>query len=738
MEFEYTDQIKGLLLSMSLDERFPSKDLGVGYGGKYTYNKNIPAFVSLNLECAITRSKTNGSGSFWVNGINFVFTGSTPSPFPNTFDTNTQLGTIYINTQSFAGNSRQYFISGAINAFTSGTVASSGNIIQPAYSWGSNNYTSSLWQLRPVINVDPTSSYFYNNEIPLSGSTFTGYTGSATLVIADWSYAVSYAVSCSAVSGAVNPNTVVPFTPPKFNTGSVVLPGVGNPNTTSSINMVATYDNTELSFEGYSPLHYPGYEYYGNASGSLDSLQIFMPSSSVVDYLTPKTETSTSLASLIEEYTNISLTGDRTISTQIIITPGTIAPLACNNVNCYTADNGYWIYGPLPSPLTVNTTTGAPFTPPSTQNLGNRQLRRPIVGGVSITSTSKLGSVGTMGLVCQDSASGALVGLTNNHVIIRDPFYTDQRTYVNPQNEYDLLDANSTPDRVYQDAENTALLFPGSNREVGRVLRYAPLYTSASTIANPAFINKVDGAIFSLYCTASDGIDILSFSTASSYGTGSYQQYGLAYTSSMPFATTAEINNLLNTNPIVYSSGRTSGAKGYDPCPLRILGFTNSTISYPLQGVNTPAYMQDLIAFVKPQDSSSFNPILPGAGAAGNLCPFPAWYGDSGSTLIAKIGGIWKIIGLVFAGNSYTFTPSVVINGSLQTLFYASDIGYACRIDHVANELGIKAWTGSIAPVVDNDSITYVTVSGSNDDRVLNCSGSSYWQVGLTTRHDIC
>ena len=464
-------------------------------------------------------------------------------------------------------------------------------------------------------------------------------------------------------------------------------------------------------------------------STGIATLQLYIPSAS---YLDSGSTTSSSIAVIVNSYTDFVWSGsDNLISTQIVSTPGGVSPLICNNVSCYTADNGYWIYGPLPTPLTLND-----FTPNSNfgVGLGNRQMRRPIVGGVSITSTSKIGGVGTMGLVCQDSASGALVGLTNNHVIIRDPFYTDQRTYVNPQNEYDLLDANSTPDLVYQDGENTALLSPGTNREVGRVLRYVPLYTSASTIANPTFTNKVDGAIFSLYCTASDGSTILSF-TSSLTNTGSFEQYGLAYTSSMPFATTAEINNLLNTNPVVYSSGRTSGAKGYDPCPLRITGFTNSTIAYPLQGVNTPAYMQDLIAFVKPQDSASWSPGTPNTLA--NLCPFPAWYGDSGSTLIAEIGGVWKIIGLVFAGNSQPFNP-LVINGVLINLFYASDQGYACRIDHVANELGIKAWTGSAAPVVDNDSITYITTSGSNDDKTLNCSGSTYWQVGLTTRHNIC
>jgi hypothetical protein len=65
-------------------------------------------------------------------------------------------------------------------------------------------------------------------------------------------------------------------------------------------------------------------------------------------------------------------------------------------------------------------------------------------------------SVGTMGLICQDSASGALVGLTNNHVVIRDAYYTDQRTYTNPQNEYNLDDSSNTVqgDYVYQTGES--------------------------------------------------------------------------------------------------------------------------------------------------------------------------------------------------------------------------------------------------------------------------------------------
>jgi len=65
-------------------------------------------------------------------------------------------------------------------------------------------------------------------------------------------------------------------------------------------------------------------------------------------------------------------------------------------------------------------------------------------------------------------------------------------------------------------------------------------------------------------------------------------------------------------------------------------------------------------------------------------------------------------------------------------------MGYACRIDQVASQLGIKAWTGSAAPVVDHSTIVYKTVSGSSSNSTLICSGSTYWQVGLTQKHNIC
>ena len=275
-------------------------------------------------------------------------------------------------------------------------------------------------------------------------------------------------------------------------------------------------------------------------------------------------------------------------------------------------------------------------------------------------------------------------------------------------------------------------------KEIGRVLRYVPLYTSASTVTSGGtLVNRVDGALFSLYCTSSTGATIIDF-------TSSYQQLGFTtaslHTSSLPFASTAEIDGIIDPtspyfNPPIYSSGRTTGPKGEDPCPLRFLGFSNiPTISYNLQGTPSPVTFIDTMEFVKPVNSASWIPGTTGNPAS--VCTFPGYGGDSGSTVIANFSGTYKIIGILFAGNG---GPQLGANFGLPFNFiYPPTKFMACRIDHVASELGIKAWTGSIAPVVDHDTIDYRTVSGSNDTKILNCSGSDFYQVGLTTNHKLC
>jgi len=315
---------------------------------------------------------------------------------------------------------------------------------------------------------------------------------------------------------------------------------------------------------------------------------------------------------------------------------------------------------------------------------GNRAYTRPLKGGLSITSTNNIGHVGTLGFIGVHTETQTLVGVTNNHVTIQDAFYTsEQNLFGIIQNEYNPVD------EVFQNGEGV----PPSNYAVGQSLRYVPI--------SKTNLNYVDGAIFSLN---SEDVDI----------TSSFQTIGSDYTFPLPFATTAEIDGLLTTNPMLYSSGRTTGPKGGAVCPLRIFSLFSSTVlAYQLQGTSTYCYFSDQIVFVKPVTDPNISTI----------CSNPIYSGDSGSALIADFDGVRKIIGLVFA------------SGSVGGIIY---YGYANRIDRVATELGVEAWDGSAKGYVDTNSITYKTTINGSSNKTLTCGGTTYWQVGLTTLSNPC
>ena len=319
----------------------------------------------------------------------------------------------------------------------------------------------------------------------------------------------------------------------------------------------------------------------------------------------------------------------------------------------------------------------------------NRTFTRPLVGGLSVTSTNLVTTVGTLGFIGVHINTQTLVGVTNNHVLIQDAFYTSERNLAGPiKNEYTPIDS------VYQHGETGSI--PPSNFIIGQTLRYVPIQQ-----ATP---NKVDCSIFSI--NESDiGIEAIS---------SSVRQAGDAYTNPLPFATTAEIDDLLETNPMIYSSGRTTGPKGGVTCPIRIFAlFTAFPINYNKQGAQTTVYFEDQITFVKPE----FDPSLT------TICPNPIIPGDSGSALIADFGGVRKIIGLVFAAS----TVSGII-------YY----GYANRIDNVALEIGIQAWDGTDKNFVDLSSIEYITTVGGSSDKYIACESKQFWQVGLTTLLNPC
>lgn len=318
----------------------------------------------------------------------------------------------------------------------------------------------------------------------------------------------------------------------------------------------------------------------------------------------------------------------------------------------------------------------------------NRAFTRPLKGGLSITSTNNVSTTGTMGFIGVHTETQTLVGVTNNHVTIQDAFYTSER------NLFGIINNEYFPvDYIYQNGE-TGSIPTDPAFTIGQSLRYVPISKNN--------VNYVDGAIFSL---KSADVDIAT----------SYQQAGVTdYTLPLPFASTSEIDNLLSTNPMLYSSGRTTGPKGGVSCPMRIFSlFSSVVLTYKLQGVSTYCQFNDQIIFVKPENDPNLTTI----------CSNPIYAGDSGSALIADFDGTRKIIGLVFAAGKIG-----------DTVYY----GYANRIDRVAAELGIEAWDGTAKGYVDPASITYKTTYNGSSNKTITCGDKTYWQVGLTTLDNPC
>jgi phosphatidylethanolamine-binding protein (PEBP) family uncharacterized protein len=104
----------------------------------------------------------------------------------------------------------------------------------------------------------------------------------------------------------------------------------------------------------------------------------------------------------------------------------------------------------------------------------------------------------------------------------------------------------------------------------------------------------------------------------------------------------------------------------------------------------------------------------------------------------------FKVIGLVFAGNSSPSYPNTWNDNSGCNVFtctygsYSTWLGFACRIDDVANQLGIKAWTGGTAPLVNPASINVITLPGLSSITATTCQNNYYYQIGTTMVQNSC
>ena len=316
-------------------------------------------------------------------------------------------------------------------------------------------------------------------------------------------------------------------------------------------------------------------------------------------------------------------------------------------------------------------------TPP-----GNRSKIRPLQGGISLTNYTYFSNYhGTLGFLAVDTDTNSLVGVSNNHVLVKNAFLASEReilgTHTSIYNNF-----------VTQPNENGN---QGLQNSIGLVKRYVPLSGA------PEY-NTVDAAL-----TTVNESDI-------DYSI-SYRQYGMnGWTDPLEFATTEEIDSIVTNKNNLYSSGRTTGPKGEGQTKLfaQSLSFTGQ-IPYNNQGTDEFIYFSDCIKFI-----ASASTTISSTG-----CTDPIVGGDSGSALVADFSGTRKIVGIVFAG--------AILNGS--TIY-----GLANRIDKVAEQLSISAWTGNNNVYFSNTGTTELhRVLGRSSDINLELSGNTYWQAGTVT-----
>ena len=286
--------------------------------------------------------------------------------------------------------------------------------------------------------------------------------------------------------------------------------------------------------------------------------------------------------------------------------------------------------------------------------------------------------MGTLGFVGVDNQTNSLVGVSNNHVLIEDAFLANERSTSGEKSSiYENMVTQPNESGNY-----------GLQNAIGIVKKYVPL-------SGTSYYNSVDCALTTLNETDIDST--------------SYRQYGMTgWTQPLTFASTSEIDNLLSTNPNLFSAGRTTGPKGEGDMKLFVDSIsTTISINYNKQGTSTTIYFEDCIRFYA---SASTTPT-------GFVCTYPIAGGDSGSALVADFSGTRKIIGLVFAGSYF--------NGQVVR-------GLANRIDKVAEQMDISPWTGGTVNYSDTGNTQTHTVSGLSSEPYIVLSGNTYWQAGLT------
>lgn len=306
-------------------------------------------------------------------------------------------------------------------------------------------------------------------------------------------------------------------------------------------------------------------------------------------------------------------------------------------------------------------------------------------------------TLGTLGLCCVDDSDGTIIGLTNAHVAIYNSLIANDSNrnwigeQINPYNTYETFNDNEVDSLNLSDHPRAITLNAASNLiNIGTIKRYGPISSSNNNFIDAAFI-QMDPAV----------LDVESYKMIEPIGSAQYSNF-------LPFASTSEIDDLLVENPRLYSTGRTTGPKGFgtdSSCRLRVksLGLSATILGdgYSPPGSDVLVSFGDTIEYEYEDESLG-----------------PAQPGDSGSILLGDIDGVRKVIGLVFA-----------IRGDR--------IAIACRIDRIAEEMDIRAWDSSVIwppqSVSTNPSGVLLNRSDSrSSNSTILFNSKKYYQVGFT------
>jgi len=394
----------------------------------------------------------------------------------------------------------------------------------------------------------------------------------------------------------------------------------------------------------------------------------------------------------------------------------------------------------------------------------NRNVNRPVRGGVSISSIPSGTSthrntnyLGTLGFIAVDALDDSLVAVTNHHVgsfnseipvvgggtsgaagtsahyrtIGSTKFLNSTDVYNFDQYRIEQSQKNDFAANMYYRNSSfgtAATYYPDGRYEkaltVGYLKRYMPISTSN---------NFLDCCVIGLNQETVTGIvsvpnaantqSLLVDLGKNVIGTNSWQVLNHDLMNNQiyyPFATTDEINSMTgiafrsqNTpaTPNMVIAGRSTGLKGQPNNPLAVP--TNA--SCLLQVINNNFIVNALN--LQNTISNFVNCITYTWKSCTNTASSVG--GDSGSAVLGRFDGIWKIVGIHFAAST------------------SSKEGRGIRIDNIAPLLKIKPYMGQPVnnPVTGGVSNrrTLIVKNKQSVPFFTHTDGRTYYQMGTTT-----